>query len=50
MSGELGLRKFLEGAGHTFVVTADKDGPDRVFEKELVDADVVISQPSGPPT
>lgn len=48
VSGELGLRKFLEGAGHTFVVTADKDGPASRFEKELVDADVVISQPFWP--
>jgi formate dehydrogenase len=48
VSGELGLRKFLEGAGHTYVVTSDKDGPDSVFERELVDADVVISQPFWP--
>jgi len=48
VSGELGLRKFLEDAGHTFVVTSDKDGPDSVFERELVDADVVISQPFWP--
>src|SRR5687768_15331305 len=48
VSGELGLRKFLEDAGHTLVVTEDKDGPDSVFERELVDADVVISQPFWP--
>ena len=48
VSGELGLRKFLESQGHTFVVTSDKDGADSVFEKELVDADVVISQPFWP--
>jgi formate dehydrogenase len=48
VSGELGLRRFLEGAGHTFVVTSDKDGPDSVFERELPDADVVISQPFWP--
>ena len=35
VSGELGLRKFLEGCGHTLVVTSDKDGPDSVFEREL---------------
>ena len=29
VSGELGLRKFLEAAGHELVVTSDKDGPDR---------------------
>jgi formate dehydrogenase len=48
VSGELGLRKFLEGSGHTLVVTSDKDGPDSVFEKELPDAEVVISQPFWP--
>jgi formate dehydrogenase len=48
VSGELGLRKYLEGAGHTLVVTSDKDGPDSVLERELVDADVIISQPFWP--
>jgi formate dehydrogenase len=48
VSGELGLRKYLEGAGHSLVITSDKDGPDSVFERELVDADVVISQPFWP--
>lgn len=48
VSGELGLRKFLENRGHTFVVTSDKDGRDSVFEKEIVDADIVISQPFWP--
>jgi len=48
VSGELGLRKFLEEAGHELVVTADKDGPNSQLEKELVDADLVISQPFWP--
>ena len=48
VSGGLGLREFLEGLGHRFVVTSDKDGPDSVFENELHDADVVISQPFWP--
>lgn len=48
VSGELGLRNFLESQGHTLVVTADKDGPNSRFEKELSDADVVISQPFWP--
>src|ERR1700712_589427 len=48
VSGELGLRAFLEAAGHTLVVTTDKEGPDSVFDRELVDADVVISQPFWP--
>jgi formate dehydrogenase len=48
VSGELGLRKFLEQGGHRLVVTADKDGPDSTFERELPGADVVISQPFWP--
>lgn len=48
VSGELGLRKFLEDAGHELVVTSDKDGEDSEFERHLVDADVVISQPFWP--
>merc|ERR1719510_2586623 len=48
VSGELGLRKYLESNGHTLVVTSDKDGPDSVLEKELVDAEIVISQPFWP--
>merc|ERR1719188_2887332 len=48
VSGELGLRKFLEDRGHTLVVTSDKDGPDSVFEKEMQDAEIVISQPFWP--
>jgi formate dehydrogenase len=48
VSGELGLRKFLEDAGHTLIVTSDKDGPNSVLEKELPDAEVVVSQPFWP--
>ena len=48
VSGELGLRPFLEAGGHELVVTADKDGPDSEFERRLPDADVVISQPFWP--
>ncbi|MCB0861046.1 MAG: NAD-dependent formate dehydrogenase [Solirubrobacterales bacterium] len=48
VSGELGLRKFLEDAGHELVVTSDKDGEGSAFERELVDSDVVISQPFWP--
>jgi formate dehydrogenase len=48
VSGELGLRRFLEADGHTLIVTSDKEGPDSVFERELPKADVVISQPFWP--
>ena len=48
VSGELGLRKFLEEQGHTLIVTSDKDGPGSVLERELPDAEIVISQPFWP--
>ncbi len=48
VSGELGLRTFLERAGHELVVTSDKDGENSVFERELFEAEVVISQPFWP--
>jgi len=48
VSGELGLRKFLEAAGHELVVTADKDGENSEFDQHLADAEVVISQPFWP--
>lgn len=48
VTGALGLRQWLEGEGHRLVVTSDKDGPDSEFERELADADIVISQPFWP--
>jgi len=48
VTGGLGLRSYLERAGHRFVVTSDKEGPNSVFERELADAEIVISQPFWP--
>jgi len=48
VSGELGLRKYLESNGHTYVVTSSKDGADSVLDRELEDAEIVISQPFWP--
>ncbi len=48
VTGGLGLRKYLESQGHTFVVTSDKEGAGSVFDRELLDADIVISQPFWP--
>jgi len=48
VSGQLGLRRFLEAQGHTLIVTADKDGQNSVFERELADSEIVISQPFWP--
>ncbi|HEX7256092.1 MAG TPA: NAD-dependent formate dehydrogenase [Gaiellaceae bacterium] len=48
VSGELGLRRFLEERGHRLIVTSDKDGPDSEFERLLPEADIVVSQPFWP--
>lgn len=48
VSGELGLRKYLESNGHQLVVTSSKDGADSALDKELPDAEIVISQPFWP--
>ncbi|MDF3605616.1 NAD-dependent formate dehydrogenase [Paracoccus sp. DMF-8] len=48
VSGELGLRKYLESQGHELVVTSSKDGPDSELEKHPHDAEVIISQPFWP--
>ena len=48
VSGELGLRKYLESNGHQLIVTSSKDGADSVLDRELHDAEIVISQPFWP--
>ena len=48
VSGELGLRGFVEGRGHKLIVTSDKEGPDSVLDRELPEAEIAISQPFWP--
>ena len=48
VSGELGLRPYLEANGHQLVVTSDKDGANSEFDRQLPDFDIVISQPFWP--
>jgi formate dehydrogenase len=48
VSGELGLRSYLEGLGHELIVTSSKDGADSELDRHLADAEVVISQPFYP--
>lgn len=48
VSGELGLRNYLERSGHELIVISDKDGSNSEFERLLPDAEVVISQPFWP--
>jgi formate dehydrogenase len=48
VSGELGLRRYLEGLGHELIVTSDKEGENSELERHLADAEIVISQPFWP--
>ncbi len=48
VSGALGLKKWAKDNGHTLIVTSDKEGANSTLDKELHDADVVISQPFWP--
>lgn len=48
VSGELGLRAYLEELGHELVVTSDKDTDNSEFDQHLADAEIVISQPFWP--
>ncbi len=48
VSGELGLRPYLEKLGHELIVTSDKDGANSEFDRHLADAEIVISQPFWP--
>ncbi|KAF4511157.1 hypothetical protein G6O67_002978 [Ophiocordyceps sinensis] len=45
---ELDLRRWLEEQGHTLVTTADKDGENSKFDRELVDAEIIITTPFHP--
>ncbi|KAK6460018.1 formate dehydrogenase-like protein [Scheffersomyces coipomensis] len=49
LENELGIRKFIEDNGYELVATHDKDPePDSVVDKELEDAEIVITTPFFP--
>ena len=48
VSGALGLKKWAADNGHKLVVTSDKEGANSTLDRELSDAEVVISQPFWP--
>jgi formate dehydrogenase len=48
VSGALGLKKWAADNGHKLIVTSDKDGASSTLDRELPDAEVVISQPFWP--
>ena len=48
IENHLGLKDWLETKGHKYVVTDDKDGENSTLDREIVDADVVITTPFHP--
>ena len=48
VSGALGLKKWVADNGHKLIVTSDKDSANSTLDRELPDAEVVISQPFWP--
>lgn len=48
VSGGLGLVDWLTSEGHEVIVTDSKDGDGSVLDRELLDAEIVISQPFWP--
>ena len=48
VSGALGLKKWAADNGHKLIVTSDKDSVNSTLDRELPDAEVVISQPFWP--
>ncbi|TDL25921.1 NAD-dependent formate dehydrogenase [Rickenella mellea] len=45
---KLGMYDWLTSLGHEYVVTSDKEGPDSKFQKEIVDAEILITTPFHP--
>ena len=48
VSGALGLKKWAADNGHKLIVTSDKEGANSTLDRQLPDAEVVISQPFWP--
>ncbi|EIM84909.1 NAD-dependent formate dehydrogenase [Stereum hirsutum FP-91666 SS1] len=48
VENQLGLRAYLEGLGHEYIVSSDKEGPNSDFQKHIKDADVLITTPFHP--
>ncbi|KAI0346525.1 NAD-dependent formate dehydrogenase [Trametopsis cervina] len=48
IENQLGIRDWLTKQGHELVVSDDKEGPDSVFQKNIVDAEILITTPFHP--
>lgn len=44
----MGLAEWLKSEGHEYIVSSSKEGPDSVFQKNIVDAEVLITTPFHP--
>ncbi|KAH7292310.1 hypothetical protein KP509_29G061400 [Ceratopteris richardii] len=44
----LGIREWLQGKGHEYIVTADKEGPNCELEKHIPDMHVLVTTPFHP--
>jgi len=45
---KLGIKDWIEGLGHEYIVTSSKEGADSDFQKHIVDAEVLITTPFHP--
>jgi formate dehydrogenase len=48
VENQLGIKEWLTSQGHEYIVSSSKEGPDSVFEKHIVDAEVLITTPFHP--
>lgn len=48
VENKLGLKEYLEKAGHELIVSASKEGADSDFQKHLPDAEILITTPFHP--
>jgi len=48
VENQLGIKEWLTSQGHEYIVSDDKEGPDSVFEKNIVDAEILITTPFHP--
>jgi formate dehydrogenase len=48
IENQLGIRGWLESLGHEYIVTDDKEGENSTLDREIVDADIVITTPFHP--
>jgi len=45
---KLGIEEWITSQGHELIVSSSKEGPDSVFQKHIVDAEVLITTPFHP--